>query len=480
MSPEHIEPSTPGLPATGVPLEVTAPFDGAHLATVQTLTAEEARSALGVASDLARDRDVWLPRAERIEILARAAESIGARREGLALAAAREGGKPLRDSLVEADRAADGVRSCVEFLRTQRGSEIPMDLNTASASRFACTTHEPIGVTLAFSAFNHPINLAVHQICTAIAAGCPIVIKPAEATPISCYSVARVLAEAGLPGGWCQVINVDSHESAGALASDPRVNFFSFIGSQSIGWGLRSTLAPGARCALEHGGVAPVVVAADADMDDALPLLAKGAFYHAGQVCVSVQRIYAERAIADELASELARLATELTVGDPQDPGTDVGPLIRPSEVVRVHEWVEEAVDGGARALSGARPVTDTCYAPTVLFDPPADCQASSEEIFGPVVCVYPVDSIDDGIERANALPYAFQSSVFTKNIHVAARCARRLDAAAVMINDHTAFRVDWMPFGGRKLSGLGVGGIEYAIRDQQAEKLVVMRSPEL
>jgi acyl-CoA reductase-like NAD-dependent aldehyde dehydrogenase len=243
---------------------------------------------------------------------------------------------------------------------------------------------------------------------------------------------------------------------------------------------LRSKLAPGTRCALEHGGAAPVIVAADADLDAAVAPLAKGGFYHAGQVCVSVQRVFAHRSIARSLAEKLATAADALIIGDPTLADTDVGPLIRPREVNRVEAWVQEAVDAGAELLTGGRRINDTCYACTVLFNPPAEAKVSTLEIFGPVICVYPFDDLDAAIAQANALPYAFQAAVFTKEIDTAMHCYSRLDAAAVMINEHTAFRVDWMPFAGLRHSGYGIGGIQYTMRDMQIEKLMVLKSDRL
>ena len=221
-------------------------------------------------------------------------------------------------------------------------------------------------------------------------------------------------------------------------------------------------------------------MAEDADVDHVLPLISKGGFYHAGQVCVSVQRVYAHRSIARDVAERLAQAATALTVGDPPTPDTEVGPLIRPAEVERVGEWVREAVDQGGELLVGGEALSETCYAPTVLYDPPADARVSTAEIFGPVICVYPYDDIDDAIARSNSLPYAFQASVFTSDLDTALRASRRLDASAVMVNDHPAFRVDWMPFAGLRESGLGVGGIPYSMEDMQIRKLVVIHSKEL
>ena len=242
-----------------------------------------------------------------------------------------------------------------------------MRINAASAGRLAFTESEPVGVVLAFSAFNHPVNLIVHQVCPAVAAGCPFVLKPAEATPLSGMRVVSILHEAGLPEVWGQALLASDREVAGRLVADPRVGFFSFIGSARVGWMLRSRLAPGARCALEHGGAAPVVVAADADLDLAIPLLAKGGFYHAGQVCVSVQRVFAHRSLARELATRLAGAADALVVGDPTSAETGVGPLIRPAEVERVDEWVDEAVGGGGADAAVSPEALASRLAPAII-----------------------------------------------------------------------------------------------------------------
>lgn len=470
----------PGAEPGPETLEVTAPYDRRLIRTLETADLEAIDRALATATNLFRDRGSWLKPCERIEILERAARIMSGRAEELALEAAREGGKPLIDSRVEVARAIDSVKLCVTELRTSAGEEIPMARNPASLGKIAFTRHEPIGVVVAFSAFNHPLNLIAHQVGPAVATGCPVIVKPAEATPLSCYRFVEILREAGLPPEWCQALTVADLDVAGALLSDPRVGFFSFIGSADVGWMLRARLAPGTRCALEHGGAAPVIVAADADIGDALPLLAKGGLYHAGQVCVSVQRVFAHEDVADDVAAGLAELAADMAVGDPTAEDTEVGPLIRPAEVERVGEWVAEAVGAGGRLLAGGKALSETCFEPTVLFDPPDDARVSSREIFGPVICVYPYRELRDAIERSNSLPYAFQASVFTRDIDTAVRAADRLDAAAVMINEHTAFRVDWMPFAGLRQSGLGVGGIRYTMRDMQVEKLIVLRSTVL
>lgn len=469
----------PGASAAGTHT-VVAPYDLSEIASVETAGADAIETALSSAYALYRDRDAWLPAPQRIAILEKLADIMQERAEELAVEAAREGGKPLVDSRVEVARAIDGVRNCVDCIRDNRGEEVPMGINAASMHRLAFTHREPIGVVVAVSAFNHPLNLIVHQVGPAIASGCPVIVKPAGDTPLSCLRFVAMLREAGLPEAWCQAVVVTDREVSTSLVADRRVGFFSFIGSGNVGWSLRSQLAPGARCALEHGGAAPVIIEADADLDDALPILAKGGFYHAGQVCVSVQRVFAHESIARDVANTLAEHGKQMSVGDPTSADTDVGPLIRPREAERVHAWVQEAVEKGAELISGGERIGETCYKPTVLFNAPDDAKASCNEIFGPVIMVYSYSDMDDALARANSLPVAFQAAVWTKNIDRALRAWKRFDASAVMINDHTAFRVDWMPFAGLRESGHGVGGIPHTFHDMQIEKLVVVRSPEI
>jgi acyl-CoA reductase-like NAD-dependent aldehyde dehydrogenase len=476
---DHFSLLVPGATPNGK-VEVTAPYDKALIATVDTGGSDAAETALATASALYSDRSKWLPAEQRIQVLARTAEIMQSRFDELAVEAAREGGKPLVDSKVEVARAIDGIRNCIEVLRTEHGQEIPMQKNAASMNRLAFTTHEPIGVVVAVSAFNHPLNLAVHQLGPAIAAGCPVIIKPAGDTPLSCFRLIGILREAGLPDEWCQGMLTSGLDVATQLVTDRRVGFFSFIGSARVGWMLRSKLAPGTRCALEHGGVAPVIVAADADLDDAIPLLAKAGFYHAGQVCVSVQRVYAHVSIARELAERIAEAGTGMKIGDPTLADTDIGPLIRHAETDRVHEWVQDAVNRGAELICGGSKLSDSTYQATVLLNAPDDALISCNEVFGPVIQVYAYDDIDDAIARANALDVSFQAAVFSRSIDTGMHAFKHLNGSAIMINDHTAFRVDWMPFAGLKHSGYGVGGIPYTFRDMQVEKMMVIRSPSL
>lgn len=459
--------------------DVKRAFDEAHLQTFAYTTERAAFAALETAHRLHRDRAGWLDVPTRIQILRRFASLVEGQAETLARQAAAEGGKPLKDSRVEIARAINGVEVASGEIGQLHGTEIPMGLTASSAHRFAHTYREPRGVVLAISAFNHPFNLIIHQVITAVAAGCPVLVKPAPPTPLSCTSVVELLGEAGLPDGWCQLLLTDNSVSE-KLVGDPRVSFLTFIGSARVGWYLRSKLAPGAACALEHGGVAPVIVDATADIDESLPLLTRGGFYHAGQVCVSVQRIYLHRDIAEEFTGKFIAAVGELKTGDPLDESTDVGPLISPREVERVDAWVQEAVAGGAELLCGGRRVSETTYAPTVLRNPPADARVSREEIFGPVVALYTYDDLDEAIDRANAPDVFFQASIFTRDLETALSASRRLNGMAVMVNDHSAFRVDWMPFGGHGQSGLGLGGIGYTMRDMTLERMVVFRSRAL
>ncbi|HVI91846.1 MAG TPA: aldehyde dehydrogenase family protein [Dongiaceae bacterium] len=451
-------------------------FDAAPIAEIATDDATSIASKLDIATRAFKNRKAWLQPHRRIEILRKLARLMERDYEQLALMIAREGGKPLTDARIETTRAINGVESAAGEIEHHAGHEIPMGLTKASEGRWAFTTREPIGVVAAISAFNHPLNLVVHQVAPAIATGCPVIIKPAATTPLSCQHFVRLVHEAGLPPELCQLAVIEDNAIAEKLVTDPRVAFFSFIGSARVGWHLRSKLAPGTRCALEHGGAAPVIVDQSADLDGLIESLAKGGYYHAGQVCVSVQRIYVHEAIKQEFVERFTARVKALRVGDPTRAETEVGPLILPREVDRVESWVTEAVEGGARLTIGGKRISDHVYAPTVLVEPAATARVSTLEVFGPVTCIYGYRDLDEAIARANSLPVAFQSSVFTRDIGVALQAARLFDASAVLVNDHTAFRTDWMPFAGRHESGYGIGGIPYTMHDMSQEKMVVLK----
>ena len=273
---------------------------------------------------------------------------------------------------------------------------------------------------------------------------------------------------------WAQCICCEV-SLAQKLVTDQRAAFFSFIGSAAVGWKLRSLLAPGTRVALEHGGVAPVIVGPSADKDQLIPSLVKGGFYHSGQVCVSVQRVFSYGAPSRALAKGIADHASNLIVGNATDAETQCGPLIRNREVDRVEAWVAEAVSAGAEVMCGGRRMSDSCYAPTVLFNPPEDCRVSREEIFGPVISVYEKKDLDDAVVQANSLPFAFQASVFSNDYTEIMNAINGLDGSAIMVNENSAFRVDWMPFAGRKRSGLGIGGIAHTLEEMSQSKMAVL-----
>ena len=460
-------------------LKIYSPYDKSLIKEIKMNSDAEVENALEIAYDIFTDRSKWLPAYKRVEILGKTAKIMEERIEELTKLAAHEGGKPYMDSKVEVNRAINGVKLAAEHIGHLKGEQIPMGHTKSSVNRIAFTMREPIGVVASVSAFNHPLNLIIHQTVTAIAVGAPVIVKPAQSTPLSCLAFIDILIEAGLPKEWCQPI-ICGHEAAEKLITDERINYFSFIGSAKVGWHLRSKLSPGTRCALEHGGVAPVIVEPDADIEEMIPPLLKGGFYHAGQVCVSVQKVFVHESLTEQVAGLLTEKAKKLIVGDPLDPKTEVGPLILPEEVDRVEEWVNEAVAEGAELLCGGSRISDTCFEPTVLLNPPDNARVSTSEVFGPVVCVYSYTDRDEAIKKANSLPFAFQASVFTKNLDVALDTVQKLNASAVMVNDHTAFRVDWMPFGGRDSSGIGIGGIPYSMHEMTREKLMIIKSKVL
>jgi acyl-CoA reductase-like NAD-dependent aldehyde dehydrogenase len=458
--------------------QVVQAYDRAPIKEVPADDEAALEAKLAAAARLMKDRDGALKPYQRSAILSRAAVLLSERVDAFARLIAQEGGKPLTDARVEAIRAADGLRNAAEEIRNFAGREIPMGLTPASDGRFAFTTKEPIGVVAAISAFNHPLNLIIHQVAPAIAVGCAVIVKPASPTPLSCLELVALLREAGLPEPWCQTLITEDTALAERLATDPRVAFLSFIGSARVGWYLRGKLPPGTRCALEHGGAAPVIIDRSARLDRIIEPIVKGGYYHAGQVCVSVQRIFVHNDIKADFIVRLAARVQALRVGDPLLAETEVGPLILPREADRVSGWIDEAVQGSAQLIGGGRH-SETTLVPAILVDPAADAKVSQLEIFGPVTCVYGFEDFDAAIDIANSLPFAFQASVFSTDIGPALRAARRLDASAVMVNDHTAFRTDWMPFAGRRQSGYGVGGIRPTMDEMSEEKMLVFRQTE-
>ncbi|HMJ15655.1 MAG TPA: aldehyde dehydrogenase family protein, partial [Polyangiaceae bacterium] len=398
------------MSAKAAMLSVFQAFDRVKFAEVPTDDARALEAKLERARLAFADRDAWPKPHERAAVLLRMSQLLAERRDDFRDLIAREGGKPHTDATVEVTRAIDGLRNAADELRSFGGQEIPMGLTPASDRRWAFTVREPIGIVAAISAFNHPLNLIVHQVAPAIAVGCPVIVKPASTTPLCCLELVKLAHAAGLPEAWCQSYLPPDTAGAEKLASDARVAFLSFIGSAKVGWHLRTKLAPGTRCALEHGGAAPVIVDRDVDLDAIVEPIVKGGYYHAGQVCVSVQRIFVHADVCDAFSDRLAKRVGELRVGDPLKPETEVGPLILPKEVARVASWVEEATRTGARVTVGGHAASETTYQPTVLLEPAPDAKVSREEVFGPVTCLYRFTDLDQAIAAANRLPLAFQA----------------------------------------------------------------------
>jgi acyl-CoA reductase-like NAD-dependent aldehyde dehydrogenase len=388
-----------------------------------------------------------------------------------------EGGKPLEDARVETIRAVQSIEATVAALYEWHGKEIPMGLSAATSERWAMTRREPRGLVLAISAFNHPLNLIVHQVIPALAVGCPVLIKPSLKTPLTCQRFHQLLEDCGLPAHWCQLLLIEDAFTE-KLATDPRLSVVSFIGSAAVGWKLKSQLAPGTVAILEHGGTAPLLVERDADLDSAIPLIIKGGYYHAGQVCVSVQNVFVQRQLLEACRERLIAAIETLRTGDPLDPLTDVGPLIQPTAADRVTQWIQQAIAGGGKLLCGGQRLSPGCLKPTLIENAPRTSSWYQREIFGPGMGLYAYDRLEECVEEINQSHFAFQAAIFTQNMAKALQFVQEVDASTVLINDHTAFRADWMPFGGRKQSGQGMGGIQSSMMELSREKLVIMKSP--
>ncbi len=461
-------------------VEIASPYNGALLATLETQGWVQANTALEVASALFQDRSNWLSPAQRSSILQLTALKLTEAHEEFALRISQEGGKPLLDARVEVTRAIEGLEIAARTIHTLAGHEIPMNLNGVSRNHMAFTRFEPKGVVVAITAFNHPLNQVTHPIACSIAAGCPIIIKPAEDTPLSCIALVALLREAGLPKNFCQIIHLWDKNLSERLATDPRVGLLHFTGSAAVGWRLRSLIAPGTDCILEHGGASALIIAPDVPEEECIAPIIKSAFTHAGQLCVSLQRLFVHYKMAKKIGKLLAEAAGNLKIGDPTSEKTTLGPMIRKPELKRVHRWVSSAIESGGKVLCGGKPQSDTCYPATIILDPSPKCELSTEEVFGPVLAIYTYENLETAITKANALPFQFQSSIFTKNIDIALYAGQHMKANTVLINEIPSFRVDWMPFEGSQRSGLGVGGIEPTIRKMSQAKLWIFKSPGL
>lgn len=456
-------------------ISVINPYHQTVFSEVKMDTENEALNKLKNAYNFFKNKDKWLSIIERQSILEKTKQILLSKKENIIKIAIKEGGKPLKDSYIEFDRAISGFDIAIRELSNLKGEIIPMELNESSKNHFGFTIKEPKGVVLSISAFNHPFNLAVHQVIPAVAAGCPVLLKPSLKTPLSPSFLIDALREAGLEDPWCQYILVEN-DITQKLVQSPFLGFLSFIGSAKVGWYLRSKLAPGAGCSLEHGGLAPSIIDEDVDIKAILPDICKSAFYHAGQVCISLQKIFIHESLLEYFINEFSQEIKKLKVGNPELLQTDVGPLISPTEINRIDFIVKDAEQKGAKVIVGGQKISNSLYSPTLLFNPSDDALISKEEVFGPVVAVYSFNDFESTIKKANNTDYIFHTSIFTKKIDLAFFVAKKINASAVMINECPTFRTDWMPFGGLGLAGIGISGIGYAIKEFSIDKLVIIK----
>ncbi len=433
---------------TGEWLEVRSPYSGAVVGRVAKGGAAEAQRAVDAA---ARALESPLPAHKRAEILVRVAGLIGRRHEELARTISDEAGKPMKAARIEASRAMSTYTFAAVEARKLAGEMVPMESAQAGEGKLGFTLRKPIGVIGAISPFNFPCNLVAHKIAPALAAGCPVVLKPAGQTPLSALFLAELELEAGLPGGWLNVIVGPASQIGDVLVADPRVKLITFTGSSDVGWSLQER-APRKRVKLELGNSTPVIVAADADVEGAAAKLAGNAFAFAGQSCISVQRIYIERPVYDAFVAAFVPKVEALTVGDPADDDTDVGPVIDEGARSRILEWIAEATASGATLLAGG--LEGELIRPTVLAGVSDDQKVSCEEVFGPVVILNPIDSVDEGIERANGTKFGLQAGIFTASIDSALRAADGLEFGGVTVNE--APDVPQRPDALRRRQGVG------------------------
>jgi acyl-CoA reductase-like NAD-dependent aldehyde dehydrogenase len=452
-------------------IEVRSPYNGEIVGRAPKSGAEDARRAVDAA---ARALESPLPAHERAAILDRVAELLRERHEDMARTICAEAGKPIKTARVEASRAVSTYTFAAVEARKLAGEVVPMDASEAGTGKIAFTLRRPVGIVGAISPFNFPCNLVAHKLAPALAAGCPVVLKPASQTPLSALLLGELEHEAGLPDGWLTVLVGPSAEIGDVLVEDERVRMITFTGSSGVGWGIAERAAK-KRVRLELGNSTPVLVAADADLDLAATKLAANAFSFAGQSCISVQRIYVERPALDGFLERFLPKVGALVVGDPADEATDVGPVIDQDNRARIAEWVEEAQSAGAKLLAGSTDADP--LGPIVLGEAPETVRVVCDEVFGPVCVVNAVDSLAEGYERANATDYGLQAGIFTGSISTALAAAEALEFGGVTVNEAPTFRADQMPYGGVKGSGNTKEGPAYTIREMTEERLVVLQA---
>jgi acyl-CoA reductase-like NAD-dependent aldehyde dehydrogenase len=453
---------------TGEWTEVRSPFSGDVIGRIAKGGAAEARRALDAAERAMREP---LPAHERARILDTTARLLDERREEAAQIISAEAGKPLKAARVEAQRAVSTYTFAAVEARKLAGEMVPMDASAAGTGKLAFTMRLPIGIVGAISPFNFPLNLVAHKIAPALAAGCAVVLKPASTTPLSALFLACLEEEAGLPEGWINVVAGSASAIGDVLVDDERVKLITFTGSGAVGWGIAER-AHRKRVKLELGNATPAIVCGDAPAGTAAKLAAN-AFSFAGQSCISVQRIFVLQEAWDDFVAEFVPAVEALQVGDPADPSTDVGPVIAEDERDRILEWIRAS---HGEVLTGGELTGDGLIRPTVIAGPAPTDQVQCEEVFGPVVTLTRVASLDEAIEQANATRYGLQAAIFSSDLASCLRAARELEFGGVTVNEAPTFRADQMPYGGVKASGNTKEGPAWAVREMTEERLVVLQ----
>jgi acyl-CoA reductase-like NAD-dependent aldehyde dehydrogenase len=456
-------------------IEVRSPYNGDVIGQVPSCGPDDVDRAVRVAK-LAFERGP-LPQFERAAILDRAAALVAARTEEFARTIAQEAAKPIKTARVEAQRCVSTFTFAAVAARTLAGEMVPLDASEVGVGKLAFTLRVPVGVVGAISPFNFPLNLVAHKLAPAIAAGCPVVLKPASQTPLSAIALAKLLTEeAGLPADQLHVVTGSGGTVGNALVDHPGVALITFTGSPDVGWAIRQR-APKKKVGLELGNNAPVIIEPTADIETVAKKISVAGFSHAGQSCISTQRIYVHRSVREQFLDALVPLVEGLVVGDPLDEKTDVSALISSGERDRVHAWIDEAVAAGAEMLAGGKVREDGVVMPTVLGDVTPDMKVCSLEVFGPVVGVAAYDSLDEALALANDTRYGLQAAIFTESISDAMRAARTLDFGGVLVNEVPTWRADQQPYGGVRDSGNTREGPQWAVREMTEERLIIINA---
>jgi acyl-CoA reductase-like NAD-dependent aldehyde dehydrogenase len=462
-----------GPVGTGEPLVVRSPWDRSEVATLATTRLEEVDGVLDRAVAAAKEYR-WTPAWRRAQILERASHLLDDNAEEIARLVALEGGKPLKDARVEAKRGASTFRWASEEAKRTAGEIIEMDADPSGENRFGWTIREPRGVIVAISPFNFPLNLVAHKVAPALAGGNAVVLKPASTTPLTALRLAEILREAGLPDDVLQVVVGPGATLGTRLVTDDRVNMVTFTGSPPVGRQIAGD-AGMKMITLELGNNSATIVDEDADLELALQRIVAGGFSNSGQICISVQRVVVHAAVYDEFVPKLVESVAKLKVGDPLDEATDVAALISEKETERVKAWIAEAVDQGATLETGGVDA-DGRLRPTVLTNVTREMKVCAKEVFGPVLAVIKARDLCEAIEISNDSDMGLQAGVFTRDLNKALYAAKHLEVGGVMINEVPTFRVEQMPYGGVKGSGIGREGLKYAIREMTELKMVAIR----